>query len=383
MGVYKKGNEYWIDYYCKKRRRHREKVGTDKRQAEKALGKRLGQIAEDKFFEARVINKRFSTFAKEALEWYQVNRPKSAQAMAYKVELFNGHFGHHSMDEITRTDVEAFIEKRKSELMEQRRGGEGKPDADHFATINRDIAYLKRIFNLAIDRNHCKTNPCKGIGKEKERERVRFLRDEDNEEARLLEACSSRMRNIVLFALHTGFRRGEIVSLEWSSVDLNRGFIRVEASKAKNSTSRTVPVNAVVREVLEELKGERKRPQGFVFLNAAGKPYQDYAVSQQFILAAKRAGLEDFRFHDLRHTFASRLAMRGVELLDLARLLGHKTIQMVMRYSHLTDHRLQSHVDLLTQPLPASKMQPMDTIWSPRPFLASNSTLRDSRKPLN
>ena len=127
-----------------------------------------------------------------------------------------------------------------------------------------------------------------------------------------------------------------------------------------------------------------------MFLNSAGKPYQDYAVSQQFIKAVRKVEIEDFCFHDLRHTFASRLAMRGVELLDLARLLGHKTIQMVMRYSHLTDRRLQMHVDLLTQPANMATMRPQNTIWTPVTEITDNSVKNrvfeetpTTSKPLN
>lgn len=166
------------------------------------------------------------------------------------------------------------------------------------------------------------------------------------------------------------------IHTQWGSVDLKRGLVRVEAVKSKNGTSRTVPINSVVREILQSLKDDRLKPTGHVFLNRLGKPYQGHTVSQQFTKAVRDAGIDDFCFHDLRHTFASRLADRGAELLDLARLLGHKTIQVVMRYAHLTDRRLQMHVDLLTQPDNIVSRKQMDTIWTPGPFYDQKFNLK-------
>ncbi len=382
MGVFKKDGMWWIDYYHKGKR-YREKASPNKRQAENALGKRRAQIADDIFFESKIKTKRFSTFSKEVMEWYKTNRPRSVESISQKMGSFNEYFGDHLMDETTRADVEVFIEKRKAAIMEMRLAAGGSVDHIHFAVINRDIAYLRKIYNMAIERNHAKVNPCKGITKEKEIERLRYLRNEENEEARLLGACNPRIRNLALFSLHTGFRRGEIVSLEWSSVDLKRGLMRVEAVKSKNGTSRIVPINSVVREILEALKGDRTKPAGHVFLNGLGKPYDAHSVSQQFARATLKAGIEDFTFHDLRHTFASRLADRGVELLDLARLLGHKTIQMVMRYAHLTERRLQGHVDLLAEPDNMPSRSEMVTYWSPGPFSEQKTPSRSSRNSLN
>jgi hypothetical protein len=97
----------------------------------------------------------------------------------------------------------------------------------------------------------------------------------------------------------------------------------------------------------------------------------------------KKAGLKNLRFHDLRHTFASRLAMRGVPILDLSRLLGHKTLQMTMRYAHFTDHHLRSHVDLLTKPVKMSSEDEQGHYLVTRADFEKDVANKDSRKPLN
>jgi integrase len=292
-------------------------------------------------------------------------------------------FGNRNLDEITKADVERYIEQRKEDLIKKRNGRGRVADREHFAIVNREVAYLNRLFKWAIERNHAKNNPCDGIQRLNERERIRFLRDEKDEEARLLEACSGRIRDVVRFALHTGLRRNEIATLSWDCVDLRRGFVTVLPENAKNGERRTIGLNVITVEVLTRLKGEEGKPKGHVFLNRVGKPYQPGAISNQFMKAVKKAGLNDLRFHDLRHTFACRLAMRGVPLLDIARLMGHKTLQMVMRYSHFTDQHLKTHVELLTQPARTPKMQYMDTIWTPEPFSGQIEVSKTNDKPLN
>lgn len=145
-------------------------------------------------------------------------------------------------------------------------------------------------------------------------------------------------------ALHTGFRASELRSLTWQDVDFRRRTITVRAGYAKNGESRTVPMNEVLTTTLKAVKlhnvdGER------VFCSRQGTPYRSFRTA--FERAACLAGVVDFTFHDLRHTFASRLVMAGMELPTVKELLGHKDISMTMRYAHLSSDHKQAAVKKL------------------------------------
>jgi len=158
-------------------------------------------------------------------------------------------------------------------------------------------------------------------------------------ERRLL-ACSDRpvwLKPVVIFALHTGMRRGEILSLKWTDVDFTRKLVRV--LKSKNGEKRSVPMSNTVYGLL---RGQNIRDiSGRVF------PVSFRCLRQGFEKACSRAGLDNFTFHDLRHTFATRLVQNGVDLYKVKELLGHKTIAMTMRYSHHYPESLRSSVEIL------------------------------------
>jgi integrase len=143
-------------------------------------------------------------------------------------------------------------------------------------------------------------------------------------------------------ALHTGMRKGEILSLVWDNVDLKHGFILLD--KTKNGDRREIPINQTLKSVLQGLVRRLDVPYVF-FDEAKGRPYKD--LKRSFSRACKLAGIKDFRFHDLRHTFASQLVMRGVDITTVSRLLGHKSLTMTLRYSHLSPNHMAKAVELL------------------------------------
>jgi integrase len=207
-------------------------------------------------------------------------------------------------------------------------------------TWNRYASALSCVFRLCCSEwQWMAENPFRRMKKEKEPPgRVRFLTDE--ERGRLLEACrQSRARNLylmVVLALSTGMRRGEIRPLTWDDVDLKTGVIILQSTK--NGERRRVPVRDLALELLREHAKVRRLDCSLVFpgsLNArTPKPFDP---RDSFDEALRRAGIKDFRFHDLRHATASYLAMNGASLLEIAEVLGHKTLQMVKRYSHLAE----------------------------------------------
>lgn len=198
------------------------------------------------------------------------------------------------------------------------------------ATVNRDLSCLRRMFNLAIKWNHARENPVRVAGLFSEKMgRVRYLTRGEFE--RLLDACAEHLRPIVTVAVHTGMRQGEMLTLTWSAVDLENGFASVD--DPKNATPRKVPLNETARETLTRLRESTRSVK--VFCDADGHPLPSRTLHHQFKKALKKAGIVDFRFHDLRHTCASWLAMAGVPILTIQSVLGHKDIRMTLRYAHL------------------------------------------------
>jgi len=156
---------------------------------------------------------------------------------------------------------------------------------------------------------------------------------------KLLEACSKRNRPLILLFLATGMRLSEVLGLRWDEVDLARGVIRLPGERTKNGCSRTVPLNEHARKVLQDAALKRLEKCPLVF-HVHGRPIK--SIRDGFDAACTRTGLKDFHVHDLRHCFASALAMCGVPLQAIGELLGHKTMSMTQRYyAHLSPDMLK------------------------------------------
>jgi integrase len=180
--------------------------------------------------------------------------------------------------------------------------------------------------------------------------RVRYLSDE--ERIALLEQCkrsrNSYLYTIIVLALTTGGRRGEILNLKWSDIDLSRE--RVIFRDTKNTDTRSVPLAQSALDVLQIYTAKTKSIQyskALVFPNRVQT--KSILIRSTFENAVRRANIDDFRFHDLRHTFASYLTMNGASLLEIAELLGHKTLAMVKRYAHLCESHTRGVVQRMSQ----------------------------------
>ena len=210
------------------------------------------------------------------------------------------------------------------------------------ATVNRYIAALSHALSFAVkERRLIQRNPVSDISRKKEpRGRTRFLSDE--ERTVLLEACAksewSALQAIVLLAITTGARKGELVSLKWADIDLKKG--RALVRETKNDEQRTLPLAGKALEALRDLKLQDSARSEWVFPQPSGIPGPYGHFDAHWYAALEAAGIKDFHFHDLRHTTASMLAAQGASLLEIADVLGHKTLAMVKRYSHLVvDHK--------------------------------------------
>lgn len=267
---------------------------------------------------------RFRDFAERYLAFSKTNK---APATYHRHDLNNmrpllEYFGGKSLSAITSLLVERYKDERVKRVAP--------------ATVNRELATLRHMYTKAVEWGYVRGNPLKGVKRLKEPPgRVRYLREE--EIGRLLRCCAGHIHPIVLAALHTGMRKGELLGLRWERVDLVRR--RITVVHSKNNEVRAVPLNQTLYRLLEELG--RKGKSGHVFRGPDGKALGD--IKKGFAGAVRRAGIEDFRFHDLRHTFASYLVMSGVDLRTVQQVLGHTEIKTTMRYSHLsTRHVLES-----------------------------------------
>ena len=202
------------------------------------------------------------------------------------------------------------------------------------ATINRELEVLRHLFNLADRWNkYFGKNPVSRAGLlplNNKKERILTL----DEEKRLLAACDTYLGNIVTTALYTGMRKGEIITLKWDNVDLESGLITIDQTNSKSKKTRRIPINSTVRRLLLE---QRLKSAGneHVFLSSKGTPYlrQD-SLNRAFMLALKKAQIQGLRFHDLRHTAATRMIELGASIVAVKEILGHSTLDMTMRYAH-------------------------------------------------
>jgi integrase len=205
------------------------------------------------------------------------------------------------------------------------------------ATVNRHLSALSVAVNIAVrEWGWIENNPLVKVARLKEpRGRVRFLSDDERE--RLLAACkASSNRDLypaVVLALSTGARRMELLGARWSQVDFGRGVVVLH--ETKNGERRVLPLAGLALELMRERNKVRRIDTDLIFPNSKGTAQT--AMYKAFSRALDEAGIKDFRWHDLRHSAASYLAMNGATLAEIAEVLGHKTLQMVKRYSHLSE----------------------------------------------
>lgn len=211
------------------------------------------------------------------------------------------------------------------------------------ATVRQELAVLSGIFREALKRDLVQRNPVALVRKPRaDNEVVRYLNRQ--EEARLFAFAPEHLRDVILFALNTGLRDAEIRGLTWADVSLEDRHIVVRHTKSKRD--RIVPMNDRVFALLDGLPRHISSP--YVFTNRETETrYTNAFNNTGWKALLQRAGVENFRFHDLRHSFASRLAQAGVPILAIKELLGHASITMTMRYAHLAPSNRRDAVMVL------------------------------------
>ena len=218
-------------------------------------------------------------------------------------------------------------------------------------TVIRYIAAISHVFTIAVrEYGWLEANPMQRVSKPKEpRGRVRFLSEEERKG--LLKACRADKEDflypLVVLALSTGMRAGEIKKLEWDDVDLEKG--KAILKDTKNNETRTIPLTNLALELLKVVKEKNPKGASLVFPIKTRGGWKPWEYRSAWGRALKRAGVRNFRFHDLRHTAASYLAMNGATTQDIAAILGNKTLQMVQRYSHLSEPHTRGVVESMNK----------------------------------
>jgi len=295
------------------------------------------KIRQSKYFPDRLIESEKHTLS-DLLDRYksEVLPRKRDMKQIGQIEWWRSELGDYKLKDLTPSLIGGIRDKLIREASD--RTGNNRSAA----TVNRYLGLLSHACTIAIKEfQWMAINPVTQLSKPREAQgRTRFLSDEERE--RLLAVCksskSTHLFPIVTLALSTGMRRGEILGLTWANVDLKNG--RITLHRTKNGERRIVPLVGKAYELIKDsyLKLE---PEGHEFLfPSPNEQSQFICIRTAWYTAVRRAKLENFRFHDLRHSTASYLAMNGASLLEIADILGHKTLQMVKRYSHLSeDHK--------------------------------------------
>lgn len=244
---------------------------------------------------------------------------------------WKGEIGVYLLSDVSRALI---VEQRDKLLSTTGRHVDRRSNA----TVNRYMTALGNAFTIATNEwEWIHENPMRKISKLSEpRGRVRFLDDDEREH--LLEACkasaSPYLHTLVVLALSTGARQGELLNLRWSDIDWQRRVITLHDTK--NKERRLLPLTHYALQLMEEHNKVMNIASDLVFPSPS-QPIKPWDSRSAWLSALKKANIDNFRFHDLRHSCASYLAMNGASLAEIAEVLGHKTLQMVKRYAHLSE----------------------------------------------
>ncbi len=278
------------------------------------------------------------------LAWIGAKRAHALKQQTVLLNWWKSRIGVFTLARLTPP----LIAQCRDKLLAENIGTEAAPKHRAPATANRSLAALSSACTYAVkELEWLPNNPVTRVSKESEPGgRVRYLSDTEREA--LLVACrKSELRElylIVLLALTTGMRRGEVIGLKWADIDQRRSSIVLH--KTKNKERRSVPIVSIVQEALHNHAKVRRLDCELVFPGPGDKPVHFDAYWRDALAIAK---IKDFRFHDLRHTAASYLAMSGATTPEIAAVLGHKTLQMVKRYAHLSDQHVGAVIERMNK----------------------------------
>jgi len=345
MAALKGKVSYWVDVRDSEGKRWRKKIGPSKRVAEDAQRDLLVKRSKGEWGLGEEKKVPFPDLCRDYLSDYvKVNLSPSNQTRSD--DIIHQHlipfFGSPYVGKIKKQDIERYISARLEKVSP--------------STVNREFARLRHLLNWARDRKIIKENPCKGIKELKEPPGiVRYLTEEEMPKLpQLFDAMPQWLRPIVTVAFFTGLRRSEVLNLKWSNVNFKERVIRV--TDTKTGEARAVYITPPVEDALRTIA--RRLDTDLIFPDI-----HPTSVTKAFLRSCRGVGITHFRFHDLRHNFASYLAMKGHSLRTIQQLLGHKDIRMSLRYAHLSEAHLRDATLSLASSLSSDFR--MDTIRTP------------------
>jgi integrase len=322
----------------------KEKVGRKSRgctreMAKEALKAREGEITQGRFNLEKVRKPHPISELIERYHKHAASYKASYSRERYALEGFKKYFSGYLSD-ITPWVIEKWKRAREGQVEK--------------STVNRELTVLKHMLKMAVKWDLMPSNPGVGVSPFPVQEgRIRYL--SETEIPALLAACEKQVTSpwlypLVVLALNTGARQGELLQLRHEDLDLERGLIYF--GRTKNRKLKTVPMNRAVRSAIEWLAQHRYGE--FLFMWPWSEEIGRTTVYESFKKACQAAAIEGFRFHDLRHTAASYLVMGGVDLATVKEILGHREIEMTLRYSHLAPAHKASAMDKLGEALEAA-----------------------------
>lgn len=350
MSVYKKKNNKWYyQFMLNGERKHGICPGaSDKKEAEQYENSIKFRLAQQQNGVMPREEKNVPLYKlREVYEIYAKNNKKSYKSDKYALQVILFYFGANAIvQHITPTQIEKFKEWLKTEREVKN------------STINHYLVLLSKMFNVGIDNAIIRNNPIQKVSKLREdNHKIRYLTkaeesrlfNEIEREYEVLDKYTKKtkivqpylyLKPIIITALHTGMRRGEILNLKWSNIDFAQGFI--ELLETKSGKSRKIPISASLHQVLKAIKPTSE----YVFVNPlTNEPYKD--LKKSFHTVLEKAGIKDFRFHDLRHTVATRLVEKGIDLTVVQEILGHSKITTTQRYAHPVPQRKLDAIEVL------------------------------------
>lgn len=324
-GLYRRNNSkvWWVRFQHEGKRYQKSSGTTVKAEAFKVL---LSYQDEGRRFTRTGIRRH--TFEEMAQRFSQDHfpllKPRTADGYRVHVRYLTEHFAGHYLDQISRAKIADYISSRRKQGLAT-------------ATIRRHLATLSSMVSRAIGWGWIETNPARDFDKRSVPEakaRTRYLTQ--HEFNQLVGHAASHLKPLLTIAVHTGMRSEELLSLTWSQVNLERQ--EVTLHRTKSGLPRVIPLTPVAVATFVAITRHVTSP--YVFCDQSGKRYK--SVKSGFKGACRKAGITNFRFHDVRHTFASWAVQGGMDLYRLSRILGHATTQMTAKYAHLATSDLHA-----------------------------------------
>jgi len=348
--IRKRGKTYQIDYFDPAGKRIRMSF-VKKKDAEAELGKRVSLKAEGRYLD---IKKECTTKFSELVKKYKENFEYQRSFDNWKqlcLNNFKEYFGTDTIvSKIRYVDLETYRNHLRQKLTCK---GTIRTDA----TVNREISCLHHLFAKGAEWELLEQNPFsrgKSLLTKENNQRLRFLSQEELQ--KLLTVSPDHLQEIIICAVNTGMRRGELLSLKWEQI--RNGFIYLQNTKTNDP--RQIPVNDTLAELFKKIKKQNpgsayvftyrttkkdKSTENLKVITFNNTPMRN--IKHAFETAVKKSGIDHCRMHDMRHTFASHLLMSGASLKDVQELLGHKTFEMTLRYAHLSQAHKKNAVNLL------------------------------------